>query len=194
MSGTRIPCRTCGEMFHPTNRRGPNPSHCSVICQSRAPRKQRVCVCSECQRPFLTREPRTICCSDACRQERKRHVGLTHPKCVASWESNRKWPSRRDAERAYSVQRRLVCRDREPYSEQEIYERDGWLCQLCGHEVDRSLVWPHRMSATIDHRLPISKGGADTPQNVWLAHLSCNSRKGAMDRWSGERTPRGLTS
>jgi 5-methylcytosine-specific restriction endonuclease McrA len=35
-----------------------------------------------------------------------------------------------------------------------------------------------KLGATIDHVLPISKGGLDTMENVALAHWICNIRKG----------------
>jgi hypothetical protein len=60
----------------------------------------------------------------------------------------------------------------EPYSREEIAERDGWRCHLCGARVSRE-TW------SIDHLVPVSRGGADTRENVRLAHLLCNSRRGA---------------
>jgi 5-methylcytosine-specific restriction endonuclease McrA len=36
----------------------------------------------------------------------------------------------------------------------------------------------HRMGPTIDHLIPVSKGGADVPENVALAHRSCNCARG----------------
>ena len=32
-------------------------------------------------------------------------------------------------------------------------------CGICGHLVDFSLKTPHPMSATVDHIIPIAKGG-----------------------------------
>ena len=60
----------------------------------------------------------------------------------------------------------------------EVYEKNNWICQLCGYPVskllDRNLV----DIASLDHIVPISKGGSHTYDNVQLAHLSCNIRKG----------------
>lgn len=65
------------------------------------------------------------------------------------------------------------------YDRAEIFERDRWRCQLCGKRVDRRLTYPALLSASIDHILPLAAGGDDAPWNVQLAHLRCNSTKGA---------------
>jgi 5-methylcytosine-specific restriction endonuclease McrA len=67
----------------------------------------------------------------------------------------------------------------------EIYDRDGWVCQLCGEKVDKRATWPSLMSASLDHVIPLSKGGTHEPSNCQLAHFICNSRKG--DGASGEQ-------
>lgn len=69
----------------------------------------------------------------------------------------------------------------ELYVREEIFERDGWACQICGELIDPDTSWPNSESASIDHIIPISLGGDDTPENVQAAHLSCNVRKGNRD-------------
>ena len=59
----------------------------------------------------------------------------------------------------------------------DIYERDGWKCALCGKPIDKTLVFPDRMSASLDHVLPISHGGQHTPENTQAAHFACNASK-----------------
>lgn len=65
----------------------------------------------------------------------------------------------------------------ERFAPKDVYERDGWVCGLCRRPVDPGLTWPHPMSASVDHILPLSQGGSHTLANVQCAHLSCNSRK-----------------
>lgn len=60
----------------------------------------------------------------------------------------------------------------------KIGERDGWTCALCGDQVDRDQVVPHPLAPTLDHILPLSRGGKHEPSNCQLAHFICNSRKG----------------
>lgn len=60
----------------------------------------------------------------------------------------------------------------EPVSHVLVAERDGWRCAICRGEVTRE-TW------SLDHVVPLSKGGAHTYANVVLAHRSCNVRRGA---------------
>lgn len=60
-----------------------------------------------------------------------------------------------------------------------IYERDGWRCGICSDPVDPDAKWPDRMSASLDHVVPVARGGLHVVENLQLAHLRCNARKGA---------------
>ena len=52
------------------------------------------------------------------------------------------------------------------------------VCALCGRPVDFTLKYPHPMSATIDHIIPIARGGHPSDMdNLQLAHLTCNRQK-----------------
>lgn len=59
-----------------------------------------------------------------------------------------------------------------------IFDRDGWICGICDDPVDRAMEYPDPMSVSLDHIIPLSKGGSHTPENVQCAHLDCNLRKG----------------
>ncbi|MGW3427928.1 HNH endonuclease [Streptomyces melanosporofaciens] len=65
----------------------------------------------------------------------------------------------------------------EPFAPKDVYERDQWTCGLCRQPVDPGLAWPHPMSASVDHIVPLSRGGEHSMGNVQCAHLSCNARK-----------------
>lgn len=67
----------------------------------------------------------------------------------------------------------------EPYSISQVVEKTNGLCGLCGEEVSLELKHPHPDSLSIDHIIPLSLGGDDTLENVQVAHLSCNLKKGA---------------
>lgn len=52
------------------------------------------------------------------------------------------------------------------------------ICALCGKPVDKKLKYPHPMCATVDHIIPVSKGGHPSAiDNLQLAHFSCNRQK-----------------
>ena len=53
-------------------------------------------------------------------------------------------------------------------SRQNIYRRDGHKCQYCGS----------RSNLTLDHVIPISKGGNSSWENLVTACKKCNARKG----------------
>jgi 5-methylcytosine-specific restriction endonuclease McrA len=61
----------------------------------------------------------------------------------------------------------------------EIFERDRWICQLCGRKINRRLKHGHPMAAVIDHIVPLADGGLHERRNCQAAHAWCNSSKGA---------------
>ena len=63
---------------------------------------------------------------------------------------------------------------------EKVYERDGGVCWICGKPTDTSdRRWgpcgPNYPS--VDHVIPLAKGGSHTWANVRLAHHKCNSVK-----------------
>lgn len=129
----------------------------------------------ECARPMIARK---MCKMHYRRWERAN--GKASPPSDA-WSARRKanWKKRHAIVRGAD-------RDRaETIYPESIYERDNWTCQLCGNPVDRTLAFPHRMSASLDHRRPIAQGGTHTRDNVQLSHFWCNTRKGVKQKHLG---------
>lgn len=68
-----------------------------------------------------------------------------------------------------------------------IYERNKKIilgqsdvCAICGLPINKKLKFPDPMSATVDHIIPIAKGGHPTDlENLQAAHLICNQIKGS---------------
>jgi hypothetical protein len=60
----------------------------------------------------------------------------------------------------------------------KVFNRDKWICQLCNHPVSKIRDRRFIDIASLDHIIPISKGGEHSYANTQLAHLSCNIRKG----------------
>ena len=61
-----------------------------------------------------------------------------------------------------------------------IYERDGWICQLCNEPVDRDAHYLADWAASLDHIEPRSAAliPDDSPSNLRTAHRWCNSVRG----------------
>src|SRR5690606_19505718 len=53
----------------------------------------------------------------------------------------------------------------------DLVERDGTACYLCGVDLDRSEM-------QMDHVIPLSRGGSHIPENMRIACRTCNYRKG----------------
>jgi 5-methylcytosine-specific restriction endonuclease McrA len=59
-----------------------------------------------------------------------------------------------------------------PVDTPAVRERDDGHCGICGEPVSVA-------DQSLDHIVPIARGGTHEPANVQLAHRVCNSRKGA---------------
>lgn len=65
----------------------------------------------------------------------------------------------------------------EKYTKESVIEKTNGVCHICGEKIDFSLKAPNRLSFSIDHVIPLTKGGNDTLDNVLPAHRACNSAK-----------------
>lgn len=60
----------------------------------------------------------------------------------------------------------------------EVFERDGWQCQICKARLKATARAPHPKAPTVDHIVPLSKGGKHERKNLQCACYECNVRKG----------------
>jgi 5-methylcytosine-specific restriction protein A len=58
----------------------------------------------------------------------------------------------------------------------QILVRDAWTCQTCGR------ICSDLREAQVDHIVPKSAGGGDTPENLQCLCLRCHARKGIHER------------
>jgi 5-methylcytosine-specific restriction endonuclease McrA len=63
---------------------------------------------------------------------------------------------------------RSLYRSKVPFSKRNVMVRDGFVCVYCGSNE----------MLTIDHVLPVSRGGKSTFENCVSACKKCNSKKG----------------
>lgn len=73
------------------------------------------------------------------------------------------------------------------FTRREVFTRDKWTCQICHTPVAPDVKYPDPRSASLDHIIPLSAGGAHSADNTQLAHLVCNTRKGARGHTASPR-------
>lgn len=52
-------------------------------------------------------------------------------------------------------------------------------CWLCHTTIDHTIRWPHPLSHSVDHIVPLARGGTNDPHNLTDAHLTCNTSRQA---------------
>jgi 5-methylcytosine-specific restriction endonuclease McrA len=62
-------------------------------------------------------------------------------------------------------------RKRKHYSKNNVFERDGYVCQYTNQPLTRSTI-------TLDHVVPLSKGGKSDWTNTVACHIDINNKKG----------------
>ena len=60
-----------------------------------------------------------------------------------------------------------------------LIERDNYTCYLCWKVLSPLTLTPHSDRLTVDHVVPLSRGGTHALDNLKVACLSCNDKKGA---------------
>jgi hypothetical protein len=148
-------CVVCGKEFTPRSNRETN-----VCCSRECYRISACSKCKMCGKEFMG-APSQVYCSRDC--QHKDH-----------WETKGRLMNRSYVHARKALRRKTYVAKVEP---KKIFERDNWICQLCGRKVNPKLKHPHLMSPTIDHIIPLSRGGTHEPKNVQLAHFTCNCQK-----------------
>lgn len=155
-------CKQCGKVFFGTK----ESNFCSNKCVNEHNRIHPKIKCEHCGKLFSNSDNRIKrrFCSRECFLK---HINTTkwEVKCIVSDVTH--------IRRAKKFNVRY-----EKINPVEIFERDKWVCGICGKKVDKYLAYPNKMSASLDHITPLSKGGTHTKDNVQLAHLGCNLKKG----------------
>lgn len=167
------PCKQCAAPFTPAKSMAQ--IFCSSACGSRFHRDSATKTCSVegCEKPHRAKG---FC---------GHHYTANSPK-AKQWKKGRP-ETRRAGLRRKTQMRRALMRDpdAQDIDRDEIGIRDGWRCGLCQRRVNRNLPYPNPMSASLDHIVPLSKGGKHASENVQISHLRCNMAKG--NRGGGEQ-------
>lgn len=119
-------------------------------------------ICKGCGQVFITKTDNQVFCSISCQRRKNHQVN--------------------DIKRKRLEKQQAV----DDISLDDVYKKYDGICYLCGEKCDYNDVRylngvPHPLGnyPTREHIIPLSKGGLHTWTNVKLAHLRCNSSKGA---------------
>jgi len=95
----------------------------------------------------------------------------------------------RENKRNAKHKRRLLLRDGfiEKVSTIKLFYRDKGRCQICGRKLNLKREVPHPLAMTVDHIIPLSKGGEHSYRNTQLACFKCNTVKGNRPIQTGEQ-------
>lgn len=181
ISGRRIGSKFCSEECRSKaiyesrrERHGHTPmrEHKEKLARQRAETKKRIekerkakiktKECAECGQPFETMRPNQLTCSTECSRLRRNRL---------SWQYE---------EKRYN-NTNVIDKD---ISVKVLYKRDKGICYICGGKCDfddnykvngHFTVGPSYPS--IDHLIPLARGGMHAWDNVKLAHHLCNTKK-----------------
>lgn len=136
-------------------------------------------ICNVCGKPYVVRDY-----VQSMGLKYARNVG------VCSSECNRKQIRKRERERRKRVgkkdnhrkrAREYGCEYDPSITLKRLIKRDGLQCKICGNDCkldDHSWSkYAGPLYPSIDHIIPMAKGGGHTWNNVQVAHMICNSKK-----------------
>lgn len=160
--------------------------YCSAACRTQ--HLSRVCKCGQ---PFKVHGERDDLCVKCHSVERKRNAvqqrkaeRLAKPRNCKTCGNVFHSAGKRvycDPCKPKPDNRRHKLKEQRELLLQFLIERDGSDCYLCKRPIDLTITDLNTDddAVTIDHVMPLSKGGANSPSNVKLAHRGCNVSKGS---------------
>ena len=157
----QTPCKMCRSIVHPFDNRR---IVCSDVCEwlygliTSQPFE-----CEECKVIGLWRER---FCSSRCQNRAYRRTD--------SYKRQRRIGQRRSKTKRGRRLREQWVEDVDPLV---MAERDGWICHICSEDIDPALKYPNYYSLSIDHVIPLAKGGSHGYDNCSSSHWICNVMK-----------------
>lgn len=161
-------CEKCAGLFvarQSTTKYCSDPCRKLIACQKDRARQQendfrdrteRRCKgCGKVFIPGVYGDKRRLLCSEKCARHYFRRISKARRRAVERG---------RDADRVDPIQ---------------VFDRDGWRCQICGKPTPKSKRGSFKPRAPeLDHRIPLAMGGSHTYANVQCACRECNQSKG----------------
>lgn len=121
-----------------------------------------ICTCEWCGEPFIALRGIKKYCSEKCRARAQYKRG--------------------EIARRMRIKKNNI----DNVSLEELYKRDGGICHICGKQcryedytVVNEIFIAGNYYPSIDHIIPLAKGGEHSYENVKLAHRICNTKRGA---------------
>lgn len=184
MALTNAQCLDCGSLYNSAEGRAGLHNHGAGAAKKKAAYRSCV-VCGASRWAFkgdILRTNKRVC-SEGCRQERlresKRHSRQRWKQTEAGKASQARWhktPKGRAAKRKGRAKRQgMLVSD--AVAPSVVFERDGYVCQLCMRPTNPTSHYLDEHYPTLDHIWPLSLGGEHTLENLWTAHRSCNIKK-----------------
>ncbi len=151
-----IKCERCGVSFQVAPSEGRGRRFCSFGCYKGRASKE----CAGCGKAFQVK-PSMFDRQKYCGKECRARHGQT------AWRGGRKESDFRRRARRKAAMRNTVV---EPVTRADVLRVYGQGCYICGKGLADDEI-------TIDHVVPVSKGGGHTLENLRPACVSCNCRK-----------------
>lgn len=153
-------CIGCGIKFFAHNI---SREYCSDECYRFEQLKKYNHICKECGRHYTDNIKNSAGCSEICKRKRMNRIR----------EITRRKKLRENGKIHWNI------------SVERLYKRDKGICHICNNKVDMNDIYineeGHHIAGdyypSIDHVIPVSKGGTHTWDNVKLAHRICNTLK-----------------
>lgn len=203
LSDAPADCLNCGQQLVAGRHRAQ--VYCSPRCGTAYSKRKRLVVrspyvrhtqCEHCSAELNGKAGRRYCNEQCERRERdypgsasyfaNRRCEYCDQRIPAGARYNKRHCTNRCTVLANQVIRRArrAGRPVERLSRHRIFERDGWMCHICGEPVDPTIADPDPQCATLDHLIPFCD--PDCPghiaTNVALAHMRCNVVKNGRTR------------
>ena len=99
----------------------------------------------------------------------KESTNAYHPDCTIE--------AQRARYRIKTVKRQKLVTTPSRLAADEVVRVYGNQCAICNQPIDLSLKRTSSMGLTVDHWIPLSKGGSDDISNLRPAHWNCNRKK-----------------
>ncbi|MEI3912750.1 MULTISPECIES: HNH endonuclease [Bacillus] len=193
-------CQQCMKVFYEYKKR----RCCSIDCRriyenvnkkskiEYIPKPKHIAICINCSKQYKTHVTNSKYCSYKCRYQYKVRQKVIHNiKCkeCSKWFSStnkRKLYCSAECNSRYQDRKKDTLRRNRikqngkvdwSISIERLMKRDKGICYLCSKCVDINLNPNHDYYPSIEHIIPVSKGGTHTWDNVKLAHRKCNYLK-----------------